>query len=68
MSPDVDTTARAYQHAGDNRLEAWNIHGQQQQTERQHPKAEDREYGQETANDESASNREPELSKAPVQE
>ncbi len=68
MSPDVDTSARAYQHAGDNWLEAWNIHGQQQQTERQHPKAEDRKYGQKTADDENASNREPEPSKASVQE
>jgi hypothetical protein len=68
VSPDRDPAAGAYQGPGDNGLKAWNINSQQKKAERQHPEAENREYGQETANDEHAGNRDPELSKASLQE
>jgi len=68
VSPDIHPPASAYQDAGDNWLKAGNIQGQQQKAERQHPEAEDREYPKKTANDQSASDRDPELSKTATQE
>ena len=68
MSPDRDPAASAYQDSGDNRSKAWNINSQQKKAERQHPEAENRKYGQKTANDEHAGNRDPEFSKASLQE
>jgi hypothetical protein len=68
MSPDIQPSARAYHDTGDGWPKARDVDRQQQDADRQHPESEDREDGQETANDQRAGDWNPELAEPPAQE